>query len=433
MTEIAQAAPPLPENSAPSDSTLAYTLKALGPGLVTGAADDDPSGIATYSQVGAQFGYAIGWTMLFSYPLMVVTQEIAARIGATTGHGIANNLRRHYPRWVLTTIILALLVANILNLGADLAAMGDAVKLVIGGPAQFWTVVVATLSLLAEVFLSYPRYAAYLKWLTLSLFAYVATVAVSHVDWHAALIGTLVPNLHFDRVSMTALVAVLGTTISPYLFFWQSSQEVEELERRHRKPLCVAPRAAGAELKRIRADTLVGMGYSNIIALFIMLAAAAVLHSHGVKNIETSTDAAKALAPFAGHFAELIFAIGIIGTGLLAVPVFAGTASYAVCECFRWNSGLDRKPKAARAFYGVIAGATLLGILIAFSPIPPMKALYWSAVVNGVLAAPLMVVMLLIASNGRIMGKLTISWRMKIVGWIAAAAMAGAAVGLFLT
>jgi NRAMP (natural resistance-associated macrophage protein)-like metal ion transporter len=432
MTDIAPVAPRTDE-PAPSGNTLTYVLKALGPGLVTGAADDDPSGIATYSQVGAQFGYSIGWTMLFSYPLMVATQEIAARIGASTGHGIANNLRRHYPRWVLLTIVLALLVANILNLGADLAAMGDAVKLVVGGPAQFWTIVVATLSLLAEVFLSYPRYATYLKWLTLSLFAYVATVAVAHVNWNAALFGTLVPSIHFDRASMTALVAVLGTTISPYLFFWQSSQEVEELERRHRKPLCMAPRSAGSELSRIRADTLVGMGYSNIIALFIMLAAAAVLNAHGVRNIETSTDAAKALAPFAGRFAELIFALGIIGTGLLAVPVFAGTASYAVCETFRWNTGLDRKPKAARAFYGVIAGATLLGVLIAFSPIPPMKALYWSAVVNGVLAAPLMVVMLLIASNGRIMGKLTISWRMKIVGWIAAAAMAGAAVGLFVT
>jgi Mn2+/Fe2+ NRAMP family transporter len=232
---------------------------------------------------------------------------------------------------------------------------------------------------------------------------------------------------------MTALVAVLGTTISPYLFFWQSSQEVEELERRHRKPLCIAPRTAGNELRRIRVDTLIGMGYSNLIAIFIMVAAAAVLNAHGIKNIQTSTDAAKALAPFAGRFAELIFAIGIIGTGLLAVPVFAGTASYAVCEAFRWNSGLDRKPQAARAFYGVIAGATLLGILLAFSPIPPMKALYWSAVVNGVLAAPLMVVMLLIASNKRIMGKLTISWRLKLVGWIAAAAMGAAAVGLFIT
>ncbi len=417
---------------AAADGILRYTLKTLGPGLVTGAADDDPSGIATYSQVGAQYGYAMGWTMVFSWPLMAATQEIAARIGSTTGHGIATNLRRHYPRWVLDCVVLALLFANILNLGADVAAMGDAVKLIVGGPVQVWIVAVATLSLLAEVFLSYPRYASLLKWLTLSLFAYVATAAIAHVDWHAALIGAVVPKLQSGRAAMMALVAVLGTTISPYLFFWQSSQEVEELERRHRKPLCIAPRTAGAELKRIRVDTLVGMGYSNLIALFIIVATAAVLNAHGIRNIETSTDAARALVPFAGRFAELVFALGIIGTGLLAVPVFAGSASYAVCEAFRWNSGLDRKPKAARAFYGVMAGATVLGVLLAFSPIPPMKALYWCAVVNGVLAAPLMVVMLLIASNRHIMGKLTISWRLRWVGWLAAAVMAAAAVGLFV-
>lgn len=416
-----------------ADGTLRYALKALGPGLITGAADDDPSGIATYSQVGAQFGYAIGWTMLFSWPLMAATQEIAARIGSTTGHGIAANLRRHYPRWVLDAVVIALLIANVLNLGADVAAMGDAMRLVVGGPAQFWTVVVATLSLVAEIYLSYPRYSSVLKWLTLSLFAYVATLIVSHVDWHAALVGAVAPKLQFDGPGMTALVAVLGTTISPYLFFWQSSQEIEELERRHRKPLCIAPRTAGRELKRIRIDTLVGMAYSNLIALFIIMATAAVLNAHGMHHIETSTDAAMALVPFAGRFAGLIFALGIIGTGFLAVPVFAGTASYAVCETFRWNSGLDRKLKAARAFYGVIAGATILGVVIAFSPIPPMKALYWSAVVNGVLAAPLMAVMVLIASNPRIMGRLTISWHLKWVGWLAAAAMAAAAVGLFVT
>jgi NRAMP (natural resistance-associated macrophage protein)-like metal ion transporter len=432
MSDIVPPAARTDEPAAP-DGMFVYALKSLGPGLVTGAADDDPSGIATYSQVGAQFGYSIGWTMLFSWPLMAATQEIAARIGSTTGHGIANNLRRHYPRWVLATVVSALLVANILNLGADLAGMGDAVGLIVGGPAQLWTVALALLSLLAEVFVSYPRYATYLKWLTLSLFAYVATVMVSHVDIHAAIVGIVLPSVKFDRASMTALVAVLGTTISPYLFFWQSSQEVEELERRHRKPLFTAPRTSGHELKRIRIDTLIGMGYSNLIALFIIVASAAVLHAHGIKNIETSTDAAKALVPFAGRFAELIFAIGIIGTGLLAVPVFAGTASYAVCETFRWNMGLDKKLRAARAFYAVIAGATALGVLIAFSPIPPMKVLYWSAVVNGVLAAPLMIVMLLIASNKRIMGRLTISWRLRVVGWIAAAAMAAAAIGLFVT
>jgi len=415
------------------DDVLRYTLKALGPGLVTGAADDDPSGIATYSQVGAQFGYVIGWVMLFSWPLMAAIQEIAARIGSTTGYGIAANLRRHYPRWILDAVVVALLVANVLNLGADLAAMGDAMRLVIGGPAQFWTVVVATVSLVAEIYLSYPRYSSVLKWLTLSLFAYVATLIVSHVNWHAALVGAVLPQLQFDGAGMTALVAVLGTTISPYLFFWQPAQEIEELGRRHKKPLCIAPRSAGNELRRIRVDTLVGMGYSNLIALCIVWATAAVLNAHGIRHIETSTDAAKALVPFAGRFAGLIFAWGIIGTGFLALPVFAGTASYAVCETFRWNAGLDRKLNAARAFYGVMTGATVLGMVIAFSPIPPMKALYWAAVVNGVLAAPLMAVMVLIASNPRIMGKLTISWRLRWVGWLATLAMAAATVGLFAT
>ncbi len=416
-----------------ADGVLRTTLKALGPGLVTGAADDDPSGIATYSQVGAQFGYAIGWTMLFSWPLMAATQEIAARIGTTTGRGIAANLRRHYPRWLLHAVVVALLVANVLNLGADVAAMGDAMRLLVGGPSQFWIVVVATVSLAAEIYISYPRYAAILKWLTLSLFAYVGTLIVSRVNWHAALLGAVVPQLSFTGPGMTALVAVLGTTISPYLFFWQPAQEIEELERRHKKPLCVTPRSAGNELRRIRIDTLVGMAYSNLIALFIIMATAAVLNAHGIRHIETSTDAAMALVPFAGRFAGLVFALGIIGTGLLALPVFAGTASYAVCEAFGWNSGLDRKLKTARAFYGVIAGATVLGVAIAFSPIPPMKALYWSAVVNGVLAAPLMAVMIFIASNPRIMGRLTISWRLRWVGWVATAAMAAATVGLFLT
>ena len=417
----------------PRNGALRDVLKALGPGLITGAADDDPSGIATYSQVGAQYGYAMGWTMLFSWPLMAATQEIAARIGSTTGHGIATNLRRHYSSRLLIAVILALLFANVLNLGADVAAMGDAIRLLVGGHAQVWTVAVAALSLLAEIFLSYPRYASVLKWLTLSLFAYLATLAVVHVDWHAVVIGAIIPKVGAGRAAMTALVAVLGTTISPYLFFWQSAQEVEELERRHRKPLCIAPRQAGKELRRIRVDTLVGMAYSNITGLFIMIAAAAVLHTHGIKTIETSTDAAKALEPLAGHFAELIFAAGIVGTGLLAVPVFAGTAGYAVCEAFRWNAGLDQKPAAARAFYGVMTGATLLGVLLTFSPIPPMKALYWCAVVNGVLAAPLMGLMVLIASNSRIMGRLTISWRLRAVGWLATVVMAAASIGLLVT
>jgi NRAMP (natural resistance-associated macrophage protein)-like metal ion transporter len=353
-------------------NVLARVLQVLGPGLITGAADDDPSGIATYSQVGAQFGYAMSWTMLFSYPLMVVIQEIAARIGSTTGHGIANNLRRHYPRWLLDVVVIALIFANVINLGADIAAMGESAKLLLGGPMQLWAVVITFISVSAEAWLCYARYASILKWATLVLFAYVATVIVAHVDWNAALAGALVPRFSVGRAAATALVAILGTTISPYLFFWQSSQEVEELERRHRKALCIAPRSADRELKRIRLDTLVGMGFSNLIALFIIVAVAATLHAHGIHNIDNSVQAAQALAPIAGRFASVIFAIGIIGTGLLALPVLAGSAAYAVCETFRWNMGLDRKPKAARAFYGVIAGATLIGLALAFSPIDPM-------------------------------------------------------------
>jgi len=422
-----QSAPPVPGNP------LLRLLRILGPGLVTGAADDDPSGIGTYSQVGAQFGYQMGWTVLFSYPLMVAIQEIAARIGSTTGHGIAANLREHYPRWILNAIVMALLIANVVNLGADIAAMGDAAALILPGSMQLWVVVVTVLSAAAEAWLSYARYASILKWVTLALLAYVATVIVAHVRWSEALVGAVLPRLSAGGAAATALVAVLGTTISPYLFFWQSSQEVEELHRRNHKPLCIAPRAAGPELKRIRVDTLVGMGFSNLIALFIVVAVAGTLYTHGVRNINSSVQAAQALAPIAGRFASVIFAAGILGTGLLALPVLAGSAGYAVCETFRWTLGLDKQPRAARAFYGVIAGAMLLGMLIAFSPINPIKALYWSAVINGVLAAPVMVVMMLISSNGKIMGRLAISWRLRVGGWIATAVMIAAAGGMFVT
>jgi NRAMP (natural resistance-associated macrophage protein)-like metal ion transporter len=434
MTETTEAPKILDEGPDEPRLTLARRVfGTLGPGLVTGAADDDPSGIATYSQVGAQFGYSMGWTMTFAFPLMAAIQEISARIGATTGHGIATNLRKHYPRWLLDVLVLSLFVANTINLGADIAAMGDAAHLFIGGNIKLWMVGISVASLLAEVYLRYARYASILKWLTLSLFAYVAAVFLAGADWGAALSGAFIPRLAFNGASMTALVAVLGTTISPYLFFWQSSQEVEELERRHKKPLFIAPKSAGAELRRIRIDTLVGMFVSDLIALFIIWATAATLHAHGIRTIGSSVQAAQALAPIAGKFASVIFALGILGTGLLALPVLAGSASYAVCETFRWNTGLDRKPRQAMAFYGVIALAMLLGVGLAFTPIDPMKALYWSAVVNGVLAAPLMAIMLLIGSNPRVMRKLTLPPILKGIGWIATAVMAAAAIGLFVT
>jgi NRAMP (natural resistance-associated macrophage protein)-like metal ion transporter len=409
-----------------------HPLAVLGPGLITGAADDDPSGIATYSQVGAQFGYSLGWVMVFSYPLMAVTQAISARIGCVTGAGIAQNLRRHYPPWLLRFVVSILLVANVANLGADIGAMAASARLVAGGPVVAYTVGFGALCLGLEVFLSYARYAAFLKWLTLSLFAYVAVVFTVHVPWGEALTGALLPRMALDGETAEALVAVLGTTISPYLFFWQAAQEVEEELRHTAKPLYVAPAEAGAELARIRTDTWVGMGYSNLISLFIIFASAATLHAHGITNIETSAQAAEALRPIAGDFAFVLFACGIIGTGLLAVPVLAGSAAYAVCEAFDWTEGLDHKLKDARAFYGTIALATGLGVALNFTGIHPIKALYWSAVLNGLLAAPIMAAMLLIATNPRVMGAFTLPRSMKLAGWLATLVMAAASLAFLL-
>jgi NRAMP (natural resistance-associated macrophage protein)-like metal ion transporter len=406
-------------------------LKKLGPGLVTGAADDDPSGIATYSQVGAQFGFGLAWTMLFSFPLMAVIQEISARIGCVTGCGIAQNLRRHYPPWLLRAVVLLLLIANVINLGADLGAMGAALGLLIGGPVLLYAAVFGALCVLLETFMSYARYAAVLKWATLSLFAYVGVVFAAKVPWQSALAGTFIPQFVVDAPHTMALVAVLGTTISPYLFFWQAAQEVEELHRRHVKALCVTPRDAGPELARIRTDTIVGMGVSNLVALFIIFATAATLNAHGVTEIQTSSQAAEALRPVAGAFAFALFATGIIATGMLAVPVLAGSAAYAVSEVFRWPEGLDRSPREAKAFYATIAVATMGGVALNFTSLDPVRALYWSAVVNGVLAAPLMAVMMVIAMNRRIMGRLTLPPLMAAVGWLATAVMALATIAFF--
>ncbi|MDE1150157.1 MAG: divalent metal cation transporter [Azospirillaceae bacterium] len=420
---VAQALPP---------SQQIGFLRTLGPGLVTGAADDDPSGIATYSQVGAQFGYTLGWTMLFSFPLMAVIQAVAARIGCVTGRGIAYSLRRHYSPWLLRSAVLLLVVANVINLGADLGAMGSALGLLIGGPQAVYPLLFGIVCAALQIQVSYARYAALLKWATLSLFAYVAVVFIAGVSWKDAAVATLVPHLTFDGAHATALVAVLGTTISPYLFFWQAGQEVEELHRRHVRALRMDPKTAGPELARIRLDTMVGMGVSNVVALCIILATAATLNAHGITDIQTSAQAAEALRPVAGPFAFALFAAGIIATGLLAVPVLAGSAAYGVSELFGWAEGLDRRPREARNFYATIALATLGGAALTFTGLDPVKALYWSAVVNGVLAAPLMAVMMVIASNPRIMGRLTLPRGMKIAGWLAALAMALATVGFFV-
>ena len=399
------------------------SLEVLGPGLVTGAADDDPSGIGTYSQVGAQFGYGMAWTMFYGFPLIVSIQAICARIGATTGKGIAQNLRQHYPPALLRVVVLLLLIANIINLGADLGAMGAVLALIVPGPVLLFTALFGVVSILLEVGLSYARYSSILKWSTLSLFSYVAVVFVSQVSWSEAVRGTLVPSFTFDKEHAMALVAIFGTTISPYLFFWQAGQEVEEQHRRHVKPLHVSPRRAGAEIARIRTDTLVGMGFSQITALFIIIATAATLHAHGITQVTSAAQAAEALRPIAGQFAFALFAVGIIGTGLLAVPVLAGSAAYAVSETFDWTEGLDRKPREAKAFYGVIALATLGGVALNFIGNDPMSALYWAAVVNGLLAPPLMVVTMLIARNPAVMGDLVMGPWLEFGGWLATAVM----------
>ena len=403
-------------------------LRALGPGLVTGAADDDPSGIATYSQVGAQFGYSIAWTMVVSLPLMFVIQLLCARIGCVTGQGVAENLRRHYPRWALRAAVLLLLVANVINLGADLGAMGSAVKLLIGGPALVYTVLLGVLAVVLQVMIPYSRYSAVLKWLTLSLFAYVGVVFTAHVDWRAMLGQLVAPDIVLDKAHAVALVAVLGTTISPYLFFWQAGQEVEESRRQNARPLKFAPRRAEGELARIRLDTGIGMFVSNLIAVFIITATAATLHAHGTTNIQTSAQAAEALRPIAGPFAFLLFAAGIIGTGMLAVPVLAGSAAYAVAETVGWPGSLERPPREAKAFYGVIAAATLGGLTLNFFGIDPIKALFYAAAVNGALSAPLMTLIMLIVANPRAMGRLSAPMPLRVIGWLATAVMAGVTV-----
>jgi len=398
----------------------------LGPGLITGASDDDPSGIATYSQVGAQFGYGLGWTMLFSFPLMAAIQQISARIGRVTGHGLAGNLRRHYPVWLLRFSVALLLVANVINLGADLGAMGAGLALIIGGPVQLYAAVFGVLCATLQIFMSYQRYVMVLKWLCLALFAYVAVVFAVDVPWGEVARQTLLPDLFQDGGRWIAVVAVFGTTISPYLFFWQSSQEAEDVrDDDNLKPLRSGSKTkAAVEFKRIRIDTYVGMAISNIIGFFIIVAAGATLHVNDITDIQTSAQAAEALRPIAGPLTMVVFALGIVGTGLLAVPVLAGSAAYALGEAFKWPSGLGYLPHEAKAFYGTIAAATAIGIALNFTAIDPIKALFWSAVINGVVAVPIMAVMMHMARWPKIMGKHTLTTPLWLVGWLATGVMA---------
>jgi len=406
----------------------------MGPGLITGASDDDPSGIATYSQAGAQFGYGLGWTLLFTYPLMCAIQLVSAQIGRVTGRGLAGNMRRHYPVSLLYLLVGLLVVANTINLGADLGAMAAALRLLVDGPMLLYIAGFAIVTVLLEVFVRYSRYVSVLRWLSLSLFAYVATVFVVGVPWLTVARNLVLPPISLSGGYLTVVVAVFGTTISPYLFFWQASEEVEEEQEDPKaKPLIEAPQQAPRQMARMQLDTIVGMGFSNIIALFIMLTTAATLNAHGVTDIQTSSQAAEALRPIAGRFAFTIFALGIIGTGLLALPVLAGSAAYAVGEALHWRVGLAQHPGRARALYGTIAVATFVGATLNFTPLDPIKALFWSAVINGVAAVPIMVMIMLMASRRKVMGQFTLTPWLMSLGWLATAAMAAAAIGMFAT
>jgi NRAMP (natural resistance-associated macrophage protein)-like metal ion transporter len=411
----------------------AAVFKQLGPGLVTGAADDDPSGIATYSQAGAQFGFNMLWTMVLTYPLMTAVQLVSAHIGRVTGCGLAKNLGEVLPKQVVLSLVASLFVANTINIGANLSAMGAAVQLTIGGYSQLYAVLFAAISLLLQMFVSYERYARYLKWLTLVLLAYVAVLFVVEVDWVQAAKQLVMPQFPLTGDSFTVVVAILGTTISPYLMFWQSSQEVEEIDRRpDAKPLKHEPRQAKKEMRRMRLDTLVGMAVSNVVAIAIMMSAAATLNAQGKTHVGTAADAAVALKPIAGDFAFALFSLGIIGTGLLSLPVLAGSAAYAFGEAQGWKCGLDNKPWEAVGFYSVIAAATLLGIGIGFSPLDPIRALFWSAVINGFVAVPVMAAMMWLAQHPDQMGRYKVSRPIQVLGWSATALMAAAAISMLI-
>lgn len=411
------------------------TLKSLGPGLITGAADDDPSGIATYSQAGAQFGFNTLWTLVLTYPFMVGIQLVSARIGRVTGLGLAGNIRRAYPIWLLYTLVFLLLVANIANISADIAAMGEAARLVAGaGSAHLYSFAFGILCLVLQLILPYSQYVRYLKWLTLGLLAYVATGFAVHIPWGEVLARTLHPHFTFTKESVAIIVAIFGTTISPYLFFWQASQEVEEIRAdKEAKALRIAAADAPEQLARMKRDTVTGMGFSNAVAFFIMLTTAVTLGAAGGTSIQTSAQAAEALRPIAGDFAFWLFALGIAGTGMLAVPVLAGSAAYAVTESFGWRNGLDLKVQQARKFYGIIVLATLCGMLLDYAPIDPIQALVLSAQINGVIAVPVMAIMMLLAQNRKIMGVYTLSTRHRVLGWGGVAIMAAAVAAMFAT
>jgi Mn2+/Fe2+ NRAMP family transporter len=405
-----------------------HPLARVGPGLITGAADDDPSGIATYSQAGAQYGLDMLWTMPLCFPLMSAIQSICARIGRVTGKGLAANIKTSFPHSVLRAVVLLLLIANTLNIAADVATMGEVAGLISGFDRHLMTVLFVAITLLLQILVPYHRYVNYLKFLTVSLLAYPAVLFAVHVPWGEVALHTIWPRFTPNAAAATVVLGVFGTTISPYLFFWQASEEVEDMQARpDARPLVRDASAAAPELRRIRWDTWSGMFYSDITAFFIILATGVTLHVAGVTNIETAAQAASALKPLAGDFAFILFATGILGVGLIGVPVLAGSGAYALCEAMGWRWGLERSATDARGFYGVIAVSVLLALVIQYTPINPMKALFWSAVINGIVAVPLMAVIIILASKPSVMGAYTAKLPITILAWIATLIMGVAA------
>ena len=415
----------------PRPLRLSRLIRQLGPGVITGAADDDPSGIATYSQIGAQYGYSLGWAIVLTTPLMAAIQEISARLGRVTGAGLGAAMRNFLPRWLTASIILSLVIANIFNLGADIGAMASAGKLIFGGSEQAYAVLFAVFCAACEIYLAYRRYVLILKWLTLALFAYVALLFVVDLPIAEVLRGLVWPKAEMTRDALTALVALLGTTISPYLFFWQASEEAEdERIEADPRPLRDHPTDAPIQIARIEFDTYAGMIFSNLIAIAIIVGTGATLHAAGVTSVTSAEQAAAALKPIAGPFASAIFSLGIIGTGLLAVPVLAGSAAYAVGEAFNWTVGLGHRALEARLFYLFIAVATAIGVLIVFSPLDPMKALFWSAVINGVVSAPMIGAMVVLGSSKAVMGPLVLPRLLQVLGWLCAILMGACTIGI---
>ena len=408
-------------------------LDRLGPGLITGASDDDPSGIGTYSQAGAALGYATLWTAIVTLPLMIVVQHICAKIGMVSGRGLAGVLNRYYSKKLLYPVVIGLVIANTINAGADIAAISAAINMFVPIPISAMVVPIAVAIVVLQVWGSYRVMVKIFKWLTLSLFAYVIAAFLARPDWYAVARATFVPQIQFTSEYITTIVAILGTTISPYLFFWEASEEVEEEKSEGRKDVTARRGATDKEIKKEKLDTIVGMLFCNLVFYFVIVSAGATLHVSGQTQIQSATEAAQALRPLAGDFATVLFGIGLIGAGLLAVPVLTGSAAYAVAETFGWTSGLDEKPRHAKKFYAVIAASTLVGVVIDFAGINPISALFWTAVINGVVAPPLLVVIMLVANNKRVMGERTNGRWTNLFGWLATVVMFAAAIGMFIT